>query len=802
MKSSKILIAAAVCAVLFSGCAQKEVITGIDTSKAGITDFAYDETMSSSTSVSLIWNADQALAAGATSIAVQLAQKEDFSDATFYKPEVSMEPNTPQGQIIQADAAVTDGVIFSGLKEYARFYARVRANYPRSVYSDWTVLKDGDDLACISVGHGLLAMAFVAPKSLNLSAPAYSRIVATWSIVGKADGYAPEWKKSSDSNWTTLGETTEAQAEITELAEQTSYDVRVRAYRDNDGSKEYTDYVTASVTTPEKPAFQPNIEDKDQLLMFFSSIAATAGSSDSYTLEKDVDLEGADIARIEAFAGVFDGKGHEIKNATVSDNLFAVLNGTFSNVKFSGLKLQNSLIGETGDKGVVSGIVLDSDCTATIAEPADALKYGVLVGSNAGTVENCSSAVNIELKYASLPGATCCFGGLVGYTTGVVKGCTAEKGFSISIDEPTSSNYHWIGGVVGQYEGTSGSSVIVNCTNKGDVSVEYGSKAYFHTGGVVGGSPSAASCPGDYGVIEGCTNEGAVSMHYIKGGSGAYPNIGGVVGYTEGYVKGCTNKGKVTLACDHTDGDKATWTAVRMGGVGGTVTRGASDCHNYGTLGFTGNYIAGGTAGARSCGNIATCCFGGVIGAAGPYAVDSSVTFEKCTNNVDIDLTVGSATETPNHHAGGVFGYVTGKIVDCENNNNITFNSPVAINRLGGIAGGCIYDVSGCTNKGNLKVTHAAVLKTDWRAFIGGITADSSKAANPVTYTKCTNSGDLEFVSTATVSTSKVSAVGGIVGGGKSGVTDNFVDCSNTGKLLYTSPATCVTGDMRAGDYN
>ena len=803
MKSFKILIvAASLCAVLFSGCKKEQVVTGIDKTKAGITDFAYDETMSSATSVSLIWNADQALKAGATSIAVQLATKEDFSDATFYKPEVSMYAGTPQGQIIQSDAAVTDGVIFSGLKEYDRFYARIRANYPRSVYSDWTVLKDGDALACISVGHGLLAMSFEAPKVLKLDAPAYSKIIATWSLVGKADGYAPEWKKSSDSNWTKLPETASALAEITELSAQTSYDVRVRAYRDNDGSKEYTDYVTSSITTPEKPAFQPNIEDKDQLLTFFSTIAATAGSSDSYTLEKDIDLGGAELPSVEAFAGKFDGKKHLIKNATVDGSLIGSLSGSIKDVTFSGVKFNNSLVANVAENGSLNGVALDKDCTLNFPEPADGVNFGCIAGLNAGTVENCSSAVNVLLEYAALPAATCNFGGVVGYTTGVVKGCTNEGGFSLSVAAPAKSTYHWVGGVVGLYEGTAGNALVVNCTNKGEVSVEYGTAVYFHTGGVVGGSPSAASCPGNYGNVEGCTNEGKVSMHYIKGGSGAYPNIGGVVGYTEGAIKSCTNKGVVALVCDHEDGEKATWTDIHQGGVGGTVTQGASDCHNYGALQFTGKYVAGGTEKAKSSGCIQTCCFGGVIGAAGPFDADGSNVFEKCTNSADFEFTVGSATETPNHHVGGVFGFVKGTIADCENSGNITCDNPVAINRLGGIAGGCAYNVSGCTNKGNLKVTHAAVTKTDWRCFMGGITADSSKSSAALTYSKCVNSGNIEFVSTATVSTGKTSALGGIIGGGKSGVEYTFTDCSNTGTISYTSPGACVTGDLRGGDYN
>ena len=131
MKSFKILIAAAaVTAVLFSGCQKEKVFTGIDSSKAGVTDFTYDVTMSSETAVSFVWNPTAALQAGATSFSVQLAEKEDFSDVDVYEPS--------KGKTIPSDATVNDGVIFTGLKEYTMYYARVRANYPRSIYSDWT----------------------------------------------------------------------------------------------------------------------------------------------------------------------------------------------------------------------------------------------------------------------------------------------------------------------------------------------------------------------------------------------------------------------------------------------------------------------------------------------------------------------------------------------------------------------------------------------------------------------------------------------------------------------------------------
>lgn len=797
MKSFKILIAAAMSAVLLTGCVQKEVVTGIDKTKAGVTDFAYDETMSSTTTVSLVWNPNEALKAGATSFSVQLARKEDFSDATMYKPEQSMYKDTPQGQTIQADAAVTDGTIFSGLKEYDRYYARVRANYPRSVYSDWTVLKDGDDLACISVGHGLLAMTFGAPKEITLNAPSYSRIIASWSMVGSADGYAPEWKKSSDSNWTKLAETANATAEINDLTEKTSYDVRVRSYRTIDGSIEYSDYATASITTPEKPAFTPQIEDKDQFMTFVSTIAATASAADSYTLEKDIDLGGEALPSIESFAGKFDGKNHTIKGASVAGNFIGTLSGTFSNVTLAGITLENSLIASATESAVISGVILDKDCKVSFPEPAESANFGAIAGTNLGSIENCSNAAEINLKYAALPKASCNWGGIVGYTSGVVKGCSNSAKVAISVEAPQSGTFHTFAGVVGMYEGPAGQSMVVNCSNTGEVSVEYVTAVYFYTGGVVGGTPSAKNTPGNYGVIDGCTNEGNVAMHYINGGSGAYPNIGGVVGYTEGALKGCNNKGDITILCDS---QSATWTCARLAGVAGTATQGASDCHNYGHLSATALF-AGGTAGNRGAGNIATSCFGGVIGSAGPYEPDGSVVFEKCSNEADIELTLGTLTETPNHHVGGVFGYVTGVINDCANNGSVSVTCPTAVNRLGGIAGGCKYAVSGCTNKGALKLSHPAITKTDWVTYIGGIVADASTAGS-VTYSKCVNSGDITFESTATIATTRTSGLGGIIGCSQKG-NDNvtFSECSSTGKINYTSPGAVTTGELQGGQH-
>lgn len=789
MKSSKILIAAvAMMTVLFSGC-EKEVFTGIDTSKAGVKDFTYDDVNSSSTAVAFYWDAAEALKAGATSFSVQLAKEADFRDVDMYDASI--------GKTVQATAKLNDAVVFSGLKEYTMYYARIRANYPRSIFSDWTVLTQDGEMACVSVGHGIVVMAFAAPGNILLNAPSYSRILVSWGVVGLAEGYVAEYKKASDSAWTALYEGPDASAEITGAEAETAYEVRVKAYRTVDGNKEYTDYASETVTTPAKPDFEPQIKTKEQLITFFSEIAATSGAADSYTIENDIDLGGAEIAVVENFGGSLDGKNFTVKNFKAADGIFATLTGTLKNIKFAGIELGNGLINSTTEAALVSGISVDATSKVSFPEPGAATNYGTIVNTNAGTVENCSSAVKYEQTFAAFPKASINIGGIVGASTGLVKGCTNTGARSIRVEAPATGAYHGIGGVVGFFQGSADKVMVQDCTNEGAVEFTFVSASYFCNGGVVGCTPGTEGKSAtfvDYGTVSGCINKGSVYVHYINGGSGAYPNVGGVAAYVEGKVNDCENFGDLSIECDS---ESSTWTCVREGGVAGTASMGAKNCKNHGKLSCKA-LVAGGTAGNKYAGNIASSCFGGVIANAGPYNPDGSNVFEGCVNDADIDLTVNSITETPNSYMGAVFGNVTGQIKGCSNTGKMTVTSPEGITRLGGIAGGCQYAVSDCTNAADITIIVTCVTSTTWRGFAGGIIGDYS-AAGDVTMTKCTNSGAVAMKSKATTASSKICAAGGLVGCKKAGATITFAECACTGAVTTdqgTSAADC------GGDYN
>ena len=134
-------------AVLAASCV-KEVKTGIDPSMVPPKDVTYDETNSTSTSLGFYWEVDDAIKAGAVSFTAQIVQDEEIG-GDVYTGKTS--------QTFKATSRPNDGAIFNGLNENAKYYARVRANYPRSIYSEWVYVtgKDGKP-AVIKLGTGVV----------------------------------------------------------------------------------------------------------------------------------------------------------------------------------------------------------------------------------------------------------------------------------------------------------------------------------------------------------------------------------------------------------------------------------------------------------------------------------------------------------------------------------------------------------------------------------------------------------------------------------------------------------------------
>lgn len=156
-------------------CKQEEKV-GIDPSAVPPTDVSYDEVNSSSTALGFYWEVDDAVAAGAVSFTAQIVKDHELG-ADVYKGDKS--------QTLQASASPNDGIVFNGLSENSKFYARVRANYPRSVYSEWVyVTNDAGERAVIKLGRGIVdeSIQAVTGASARLVDLSPTTAVVEWSV--------------------------------------------------------------------------------------------------------------------------------------------------------------------------------------------------------------------------------------------------------------------------------------------------------------------------------------------------------------------------------------------------------------------------------------------------------------------------------------------------------------------------------------------------------------------------------------------------------------------------------------------
>lgn len=170
MKINRLLTAALITfATVFTGCVKESVWereTGIDSSKAAPEGFSFDANVSSNTAIAVYWDGAAAKAAGAQSFLVQLTDKTNMDKGNTWDSQV-----TKVFQISDDPTAKYESAKFEGLTEGKRYYVRVRANYPGSVYSEWAYIAspEGKEIQC-EVGTGPINPEAVTPESLAYNA--------------------------------------------------------------------------------------------------------------------------------------------------------------------------------------------------------------------------------------------------------------------------------------------------------------------------------------------------------------------------------------------------------------------------------------------------------------------------------------------------------------------------------------------------------------------------------------------------------------------------------------------------------
>lgn len=171
-------------------------------------------------------------------------------------------------------------------------------------------------------------------------------------------------------------------------------------------------------------------------------------------LEADIDMSKAKkFESISSFGGVFDGKGHSIKN----------------------WKAKSGLFGTLLDGGEIKNLIIDKSCSMKAANSDEEYAVGFIVNLNKGIISNCENYGSITHK-SSYTANDIYVGGIVGKNTAVIFNCRNYGNISsncISTLQKGGVEF-MIGGLAGGCAPPKGEMRcgFISCENFGDIKYE------------------------------------------------------------------------------------------------------------------------------------------------------------------------------------------------------------------------------------------------------------------------------------------------------------------------------------------
>ena len=366
------------------------------------------------------------------------------------------------------------------------------------------------------------------------------------------------------------------------------------------------------------------------MLTFAEEVKAGSfnGDNSKYSgvlLITDVDMTGKELATIDGFASIFEGRNYTIKGLTqplFGENTVA----TISNLNVEGNIVETS----NGKVGMIArSLAVDGDkvgtifnCSAkgtlsynnseiTLTSALDLINVGGVVGGVYGANVSLSKsyvAVTVDSVGPANSSTSIqpCIGGVTGYI------CATTNSQPVVVENKNEGSIVWsdmsngskirpfIGGVAGYVE----AGEFTDNVNEGVLAIE---KPMYNLdwGGVAGASSVT---------IERCSNHGSMSMAETV----ATANIGGVVGnmleITDKTKKtslvDCDNYGKLLFGDDFTISS-----SCNIGGVVANVNKGVysvKGCDNYGQIEYSGNCVCASTTDNNGKNN-ASIRLGGVV---------------------------------------------------------------------------------------------------------------------------------------------------------------------------------------------
>ncbi|MGN0659082.1 MAG: ZmpA/ZmpB/ZmpC family metallo-endopeptidase-related protein [Emergencia sp.] len=343
------------------------------------------------------------------------------------------------------------------------------------------------------------------------------------------------------------------------------------------------------------------------------------------------------------FTGTLDGRGHALKNysITTSENtaLFCEAQGaTFRNIKVTGFKasIRDSIRSTYSVAGLVkkaencsftdistSGAVTIS--TPNLSEYAVQEIGGIVANATSCTFKKCTNKISISVVSTAAGGhaagvaasgfynkfTSCTNAAPVKVNGGgtddlwIVCGITAGSSTSLnSCRNKSEIKYvatpaRWAVDTAGAAGVAFEADSLTDCSNSGKVSVDTSALSGMWSGDYVGAAGVACRAFG----VKRCSNTGAVSYKGVGGrvsGGVLDTSVGGVVGHKGNYTSKpqalteCYNKGKVTVSL--TEG------SMNAGGVAGDILGAASNCYNTGAISLNKGYCVGGVFGYLDAG--------------------------------------------------------------------------------------------------------------------------------------------------------------------------------------------------------
>ncbi len=225
-------------------------------------------------------------------------------------------------------------------------------------------------------------------------------------------------------------------------------------------------------------------------------------------LKNDIDMTGIEFSGIPTFGGTFQGQGHTISGLSMRQDGSVV--GFFRYTQ-------------------MTAVIDRLNVEATIQPGGTAKVAGGIVGSNAGTIKNCTFNGTVSGKEQ------------IGGIAGVNKAASVIENCSVS---GLVYGNHYIGGIVGVNKG-----VVRQCTNEARVNTEVEHNSIAMSLDMASGLSNKESIDSatNIGGITG-TNSGVIRECYNKENVGYKKmgyNVGGIAGSQNGYVVDCINYAKI-----------------------------------------------------------------------------------------------------------------------------------------------------------------------------------------------------------------------------------------------------------------